>query len=194
VRLRDPNLHLALVDEVQRIRTDYSWVEPVLRERYEALGSSKSWSELATNLCDHVPELEQLAASIELSAEELATIEGLTLDGDRDLYSWVYPSWWDFGDHFTIHDLSGIEHCTALDYLLLGQGLVEGASLAPLASLPRLRELHACARCGHRDLEAVLEIRALAKLDVVNIATSSDRARWQAVIAELARRGVATRG
>ena len=40
------------------------------------------------------------------------------------------------------------------------------------------------------DLDAVLELPALAKLDVVNVASSS---AWQAVLAELASRGVAVR-
>jgi hypothetical protein len=188
-RFADPNLQLAMIDEVQRRRSSYSWVES-LRERYEALAPAKPWSELQHNDCEHVPELQALAAAIEIEVADVAAIDRLTLDGDRDLYMWAYPSWWDFGDHFEIHDLTGIEQCAALDYLLLGQGLVDGASLAPLAALPRLRELHLCALCGHRDLEALLAIPSLRTLDVVNVTSSPQRGAWQALAEELARRGL----
>ncbi len=179
----DPNLRLALIDETHRHRDGSSWIS-TLRERFPQL----PWSALEHNDCDHVPELERLLGELELSPDALARITSLTLDGDRDLYSWVYPNWWDVGDHFTIHDLAGIEQCVAVDYLLLGQGLVAGASLAPLAKLPALRELHLCALCDYRDLEALLEIPRLAKLDVVNVGSN---AAWRALIAQLSARGVA---
>jgi hypothetical protein len=177
----DPNLRLALIDEVYRHRDGSSWVS-ALRERFPRIG------ELEHDDNEHVPELEQLLATLELSQDALARITSLTLDGDRDLYSWVYPNWWDFGDHFAIHDLAGIEQCVALDYLLLGQGLVSHASLAPLAKLPALRELHLCALCDYRDLDALLAIETLAKLDVVNVGSN---AAWRALLAQLSARGVA---
>jgi hypothetical protein len=189
VELADRNLQLAMIDEVYRRRSDYYWVAQY-RERYEALGPRLAWSELEHNESEHVVELEQLLATLAIEPAELAAITSLTLDGDRDLYAWVYPNWWDFGDHFQIRDLAGLEHCTAIEYLLLGQGVVEGASLRPLARLPTLRELHVCALCGSRDIESILELPALAKLDVINVRSSPDRARWEAVIAELATRGV----
>ena len=185
----DPKLHLAMLDEVMRRRAGYSWVA-TLRDRYEALQPTVAWSDLESGDPEHASELEQLLASLEIELDEVAQLTRLTLDGDRDLYAWVYPSWWDFGDHFEIHDLSGIEQCTALEYLLLGQGLVSGASLAPLARLPRMRELLLCARCDYRDLEALLEIPSLAKLYVVNVATSKQRSGWETLVAELRMRGV----
>jgi hypothetical protein len=184
-RFADSNLQLAMIDEVYRRRTDYYWVEPTLRERYDALPPKKPWAELSDNICEHVPELQTLAAQLPITVDDLAAITSLTLDGDRDLYQWVYPSWWDFGDHFEIHDLRGLETCTGLEYVLLGQGLVENASLEPLAALRNLRELHLCALCGHRDREAVLSIPSLAVLDIAN-ATSE----WKPIMNELGARGV----
>ena len=190
VRVADPKLQLALIDEVQRRRHDYYWVAR-FRDAYEALAPTTPWAELEDNDCDHIVELEQLLAAIELEAGDLGAITRLTLDGDRDLYSWVFPNWWDFGDHFTIHDLSGLEHCTALEYLSLGQGLVQGASLSPLTELEHLSELHACALCGLRDLHALLELPALRKLSIVNVASSRERAGWDGVLAALEDRDVA---
>jgi hypothetical protein len=191
VHVADPGLQLALIDEVQRRRAGYSWVQSY-RASYEALAPEKPWAELEHNDFDHVVELERLLGAIELAPADLLAITSLTLDGDRDLYGWVYPNWWDDGDHFVIRDLTGIEQCAALEYLLLGQGLVVGASLAPLARLAHLRELHACALSGLRDIEALLDLRALGRLSVVNVASSPQRAIWGDVLAELGRRGVAT--
>jgi hypothetical protein len=187
--LRDPKLRLALIDEVYSDRSDAdSWVS-AYRRQYEALSPPRSWSELEENDGEHVPELEQLLAALPLTADDLSDIEHLTLDGDRDLYGWVYPSWWDFGDHFTIHDLSGLEQCASLEYLSLGQGLVEGASLAPLSGLSGLTRLSACALCNLRDVSALLEIPSLRTLEVVNVATSDQRSEWERVIAQLRARG-----
>jgi hypothetical protein len=189
VRFADPKLKLALIDEVYRRRGTYAWVA-TQRAAYEATSPSRSWQSLEENQREHVPELEAVLAALPLTAADLDVIDSLTLDGDRDLYGWVYPSWWEFGDHFTIHDLDGIERCSRLRYLLLGQGLVEGASLKPVARLPRLVELHLCARCHLRDIGALLDSPSLRTLDVVNVATSDERASWEGVIGELRALGV----
>jgi hypothetical protein len=188
-RFRDLKLQLAMVDEVQRRRGSYAWVSSV-RERYEALRPVMSWAEVEHNDSEHAEELEELLAELPIEDDELQRIKSLTLDGDRDLYQWVYPDWWKSGDHFAIHDLTGIEQCTALDYLLLGQGLVKDASLAPLIALPQLRELHLCALSAYRDIDCVAELPALHTLEIVNVESSADRADWEAVIAALRSRGV----
>jgi len=189
MRFADPKLQLAMIDEVHRRRGAYSWVVGE-RASYQATGPGTTWTELEDNQCDHAPELEAFLARLPIAQADLDGIEHLTLDGDRDLYGWVYPSWWDFGDHFAIHDLDGIEACTRLKYLLLGQGLVEGASLKPVSRLPRLVELHLCARCHLRDISSLLDLTSLRTLDVVNVATSEERDTWEPLITELLALGV----
>lgn len=188
-RFADPKLQLAMIDEVYRRREGYDWVAGY-RGRYEATGPARSWEDLEAGEPVHAPELEAVLAALPIDDDDLLGVDRLTLDGDRDLYAWVFPDWWDAGDHFTIRDLSGIERCARLEYLLLGQGLVAGASLAPLTHLPCLAELHLCALGGHRELDALVGIPALRTLDVVNVATSDDRAAWEDVIARLRARGV----
>lgn len=178
-----------MLDEVHRRRGAYAWVAG-MRAAYEATAPAMSWAALEENECEHAAELEAFLAGLPLRTADLETIEHLTLDGDRDLYGWVYPSWWDFGDHFAIHDLTGIEACSKLRYLLLGQGLVEGASLAPVARLPRLTELHLCARCHLGDISSLLDAASLRTLDVVNVATSDEQDTWRSVIDELRVLGV----
>lgn len=189
VRFPDPKLQLAMIDEVQRRRGEYAWVAG-LREAYEATSPATSWDQFETNHFEHAPELEAFLARLPVTLADLEAIDHLTLDGDRDLYGWVYPSWWEFGDHFVIRDLSGLEQCTRLRYLLLGQGVVEGASLTPVARIPRLVELHVCALCHLRDVPALLDAPSLRRLDVVNVTTSDDREAWTSVIAELRALGV----
>jgi hypothetical protein len=190
VRFPDPKLHLAMIDEVHRRRTTYAWVASQ-REAYEATAPAMTWSALEENQSEHAAELETFLSAMSIAERDLDDIDSLTLDGDRDLYGWVYPSWWDFGDHFAIHDLTGLERCQRLRYLLLGQGLVSGASLKPVARIPRLVELHLCARCQLTDIPALLDCASLKTLDVVNVATSDERATWEAVFAELRVLGVA---
>ncbi|HUQ03715.1 MAG TPA: hypothetical protein VM261_14560 [Kofleriaceae bacterium] len=190
MRFPDPKLHLAMIDEVHRRRSTYAWVASQ-RAAYEATSPAMSWSALEDNTSEHAVELERFLATLPIADRDLEDIDALTLDGDRDLYAWVYPSWWNFGDHFAIHDLTGLERCARLRYLLLGQGLVAGASLKPVARIPRLVELHLCARCHLADIPALLDAASLKKLDVVNVGTSDERAAWESVIAELRVLGVA---
>lgn len=189
MRFPDPKLQLAVIDEVYRRRTQYAWVADQ-RAAYEATSPATPWTQLEGNHSEHAPELEAFLARLPVSRADLETIDHLTLDGDRDLYGWVYPSWWELGDHFVIRDLTGLEQCMRLRYLLLGQGVVEGASLKPVARIPRLHELHLCALCRLRDLPALLDSASLRKLDIVNVETSVDRDAWTAVIAELRALGV----
>jgi hypothetical protein len=187
----DRNLRLALLDQVRRVAGGYSWVAT---ERDSYLAARRDhptwpdWSEIEAIEDEHSPALEAHLLGLPIDEVELGALTSLTLDGDRDLYQWVFSSWWDFGEHFVIRDLSGLERCGRLRYLLLGQGVVEGASLAPLRALQHLEELHACARTGLRDLDTILALPALRKLDVVNVATSDQRADWERVLERIAAR------
>lgn len=178
-----------MIDEIYRRRSEYAWVAGH-RAGYEASSPTMTWSDLEANMGDHAAELEKYLGELPITYDDLQRVDSLALDGDRDLYGWVYPSWWDFGDHFAIHDLDGLEECTRLRYLLLGQGLVEGASLKPVSQLPRLHELHLCARCQLRDIPSLLDSPSLRTLDVVNVETSDQRVAWLSTIEELRVLGV----
>jgi hypothetical protein len=183
VDIADDNLRLALLDQVQE---EYDWVE-TLADDYEAARSRHpdwpGWSEVEDNEDEENPALAEFLLTLELSAEMLGQITRLTLDGDRSVYEWLGGEMWhEDDDLFVIRDLAGLEHCSAVEYLVLGQGIVEGASLLPLAQLSRLQELRVCALTGLTDIDVVLQLPALATLSVVNIASSKDQASWQRVI------------
>jgi hypothetical protein len=185
----DRNLRLALIDEVySRRHGDHYWLG-TLRQAYEAKRPALSWESFEAQ-DEPAPELEELVLGLPLASDELASIEQLTLDGDRDVYT-TFPSWWDFGDHFTIHDLAGIEACTRLAGLSLGQGLVEGASLAPLRRLPALATLSLCTTCDHRDLDALLDIPALKRVEIYNLHAHEP---WHGLVAKLRARGIVAGG
>lgn len=195
--LPDPNLRLALLDEVFTWRTDaYSWwtsLEQEYTTHRESTGGP-AWEELSRRLStgvDDLPELERFLLTLPLTTDDLATLQDLVLDGDRAVYQ-LYPEWWSRGeDHFVITDLTGLEHCTALTKLDLAQGMHDSCSLAPLAGLTRVKHLRVSAVDRHRDLEALLSLPSLTVLDVGNVAhAGDDRGTWHSIIAELRTRGV----
>jgi hypothetical protein len=172
----DSNLRLALIDEVHRRRHPSPWpaaIQPLPDTDDEPL-----------------PELEAVLRALPLAPADLASLQRLTLDGDRDAYACCYPYWWDLEpDHFVIHDVAGIDACTSLVYLSLGQGVVEGTSLAPLATMRALETLALCTTGKHRDLDALLSIPSLRRVEVFNLASSRDPA-WASTVAALRARGV----
>ena len=190
MHIPDPNLALALLDEAQ---TDYSWVG-ALEPAYEAARRKHpkwpTWDKVvAANEADEpAPSLEAFIRGLPLPMDRIAAISSMTLDGDREVYGWLMPFWWDFGDHFVIRDLRGIGACSALTYLSLGQGVVEGCSLKPLLDLKHLQRLSVCALMGMRDVACLTRLPALTRLEVVNVGSSDQRADWEAVIAKIAAR------
>jgi hypothetical protein len=191
IRPTDKNLHLALLDAIQ---SSYSWL-PEYEADYEATRNSHptwpTWSAIRSNDDSHNAALEQYLISLELPAARLAKLKTLTLDGDRDVYTWIFFDWWhSAAEHFSIRDLSGIEHCTQLEYLSLDQVLTEGCSLWPLTKLTKLTELHISADGHHRDLDSLLEIPALEKLSVVNVRSSDERQDWERVCNALLDKGL----
>ncbi len=183
----DRNLKLALTDAVRkRGATADRWWLADLQADYEALDAEPGWEALDEYI-DPLPALEELIAGLTVTPAELATLRRITLDGDRDVYA-CFPDWWEIEPgHYTIHDLSGIEQCVSLEYLSLGQGLVEGCSLAPLRGLANLTELSLCALCNHRDISVVLEL-PLTRASIVN---AGNHPEWKQVVGELRGRGVA---
>lgn len=187
MRIHDPNLALALLDEAQ---SNYSWVgalEPAYTAARAKHPKWPTWAQIvAKNETDEpAPSLEAFIRSLPLPMDRLAAVESLTLDGDREVYGWLMPYWWDLGDHFVIRDLRGIGICAALTYLSLGQGLVDGCSLKPLLDLKHLRKLSVCALTDLRDIECLTRLPALTQLEVVNVRASDQRAAWETVIAKV---------
>lgn len=197
VELADPNLRLALLDEVYTARVgDYYWLSSLRDEyvAYQVAAGGPEWDELHQRLgVDPVPELERFLLTLPLTADDLANVADLRLDGDREIYT-LYPGWWHFGDHFTIASLDGIGHCAALTDLDLGQGMAERCSLTPLAELPGLDRLSLCALGRHRDLDVLSSLPALTELTVFNVATAEEREAWGDVIGRLRARGVTVHG
>ncbi|GAA3284597.1 hypothetical protein Dvina_18795 [Dactylosporangium vinaceum] len=105
----------------------------------------------------------------------------------------LYPGWWHFGGHFSIADLDGLGHCTALTDLNLNS-MVAPCSLAPLATLTSLRRLVVDAIDDHRDLETLTNLPALTELEIVNFARTNDHERWPGIIGELRAHGVSVHG
>lgn len=193
IEIPDRNLRLALIDEVERRRADnYWWVGPVLGAAYEQR-SGTAWDVVSKRTNDEpMPLIETLVLERPLDDEGLRTITSLTLDGDRDVYAWGYPYWWDLAPaHYEIHDLRGIEGCADVMYLSLGQGLVEGCSLAPLRALPALEHLALCTTGSYTDLDALLELPALKRLEVFNLRLTKESA-WSRITDALCARGVQT--
>ena len=189
----DKNLRLALLDEIQ---ADYDWVEQhetgyrAARAEHEGEEGWPTWEtpEAGDEYEAHTG-LEEYLLSLPLPEEALAEIEDLTLDGDRSVYGWIFPDWWNFGDHFVIRSFEGIACCSSLQSLSFGAGLDEGCSLRPLASLPQLRRIAVSASDDYREIEALLELPQLTKLEVINLGScTSTRGTWQRVIDAVASR------
>ncbi|MFE4924303.1 DUF6892 domain-containing protein [Streptomyces sp. NPDC056661] len=194
VEVADRNLHLALLDEVFTRRVGGRCWLSFVQQEYAAYRTSVGgavWDELVEKLgTDRLPELERFLFTLPLTQEDLSAVTYLCLDGDREVYQ-LYPHWWHFGGHFTITNLDGIEYCRAVTRLFLGQGIVEGCSLAPLAELTELRYISLCALGKYRDVEALIALPALAELQVVNTAPGQGRDPWSSVLEHLRARGVA---
>ena len=186
----DPNLRLALIDELHTARHGYDWMTDVLRAVYEASDPTTPWETFEDQI-EPVPELEAFIRALPLDLADLATIEELELDGDREVYM-TFPCWWDSGDHFVIRDLTGLQACTGLRRLSLGQGLIEDCALAPLAALEQLEQLSLCTSGRYLDPAALLECPALRRVEVFNIATGPDD--WVPVLEQLRARGVVAGG
>ncbi len=178
----DKNLQLALLDEIQ---DKYDWVEE-MSEEYERMRPNNPkwvpWTTIEEGDLESYSSLEQFLLTLQLKNEKLLEIDRLTLDGDRDVYQWIYANWWDLGDHFVIRNLNGIEKCQSITYLHLGQGLVEGCSLLPLKALPKLSELWICESGRYRDIDALLHLPKLEKINVSNWESSDNRHIWEQVI------------
>jgi hypothetical protein len=186
----DDALRLALLDEVfSHTDRDFDEFEAAYRRRAKGK-RAPSWDSIAEQSEPrHNKLLEQLLLEQPISAKDLGAIDSLTLDGDRDVYAYVFPFWWDCGDAFTIRDLRDLARCTALTKVSLGQGLVEGCSLAPLEDLPVLRELSMCTSGDYKDIESLVDLPSLQQIEVVNLANDKS-GLWKPTIEKLVAKGV----
>ncbi|MBL8938468.1 MAG: hypothetical protein JNM69_28130 [Archangium sp.] len=164
-----PMLKLALLDELERRRhQSWEWVESVLPPEL-----ARAWSEWPSGT--HNPDAEAWLLELPLDDDALRHLTSLTLDGDRDVYRWVFDDWWHEGEHCCITSLDGLERCTTLTSLTLGQGVVRRCSLRPLAQLTHLERLSLCALDEHTDEDALLHVRSV---EVSNLETSPTPGRW----------------
>jgi len=111
-------------------------------------------------------------ARLELSADDLAAVEQLELDGGNRIFHYIDPNWQGYTD--------GIDEVKRLDDIARLPNLVEfGASsyladrsediqlsLAPFRGLKRLQRINATID-GYRDLDALLELPSLVRCDLM---------------------------
>ena len=190
LRFKDKNLQLALLDEIQ---TSPIWLAAHEADYEDSRGSHPTWPTWAAireGEKTHNEILEQYLLSVGVSAPSLGKVRDLVLDADRDLYGWVYSFWWESGDHFVIRDLSGLEQCAGLQTLRLDKSIVEGCSLGPVGKLRGLKSLAVDARGNYSDIDALLNIPDLQKLELANAATSKQRDEWDQVVDALCQRGL----
>ncbi len=164
-----PMLRLALLDEVEsRRRQSWNGVGSVLPPEL-----ARAWNDWPSGT--HNPDAEAWLLQRPLHDDELLKLTTLTLDGDRDVYRWVFDDWWHFGEHCCITSLDGLERCANLTSLTLGQGVVRRASLRPIEQLEHLERLSLCALDDHSDEDALLHVREVV---VSNIETCRTPGRW----------------
>ncbi len=190
LRFPDKNLQLALLDEVH---SSPLWLATHEADYEDIRGSHPTWptwTALRQGEETHNAALEQYLLSLGVDAVPLSAIKELALDGERAVYGWVYSQWWESGDHFVIRDLSGLEQCRALERLRLDKVMIDGCSLRPVGKLTALKELSINARGNYTDIDALLKIPNLEKLEVANAATSPERYEWDRVVDALCAKGL----
>lgn len=118
------------------------------------------------------PKALDYFARLELTADDLAAIEQLELDGGNPIFRYIDPNWQGTTD--------GIDEVKRLDDIARLPNLVEfGAStyladrsdniqlsLAPFRGLKKLRRINATID-GYRDLDAFLELPSLVRCDLM---------------------------
>jgi hypothetical protein len=137
---------------------------------------------------DYVASAERAVLDLNLPDAAFARLKNVMFDGDKGTYGFI-GGFGESGDRFATHTLDGIEHLAELRDLGFG-GMVRGASLEPLAKLPKLTALNFSAADGFRDYEALLDIASLRELELLNLYPGNGYAKKVAVVVALAKRGV----
>lgn len=118
------------------------------------------------------PKALDYFARLELTADDLASVEQLELDGGNAIFRYIDPNWQGYTD--------GIDEVKRLDDIARLPNLVElGASayladrsedvqlsLAPFRGLRRLRRINATIN-GYCDLDAFLDLPSLVRCDLM---------------------------
>jgi hypothetical protein len=141
---------------------------------------------------EHHENFEAFLLQLPLDLKELGDLKYLCVDGDHFLLSWVWPRWFDGADggYFRVRNLDGIEFCSSLESLSFD--IIENCSLKPLTRLNRLKSLSASATSGFQDIESLLNVRSLEKLDLSNLSSNygKNKREWKKVISQLREKGV----
>jgi hypothetical protein len=195
----DKNLRLALIDEVYAKRQPGQTLYG-LKDEYEIYcdtvygdeHGATAFEELGIEP-EHVEQVESFVLSLPVSENDLRSIESLTLDGDREVYACAYPYWWEMGDHFRIRSLDGIECCTNLKKLHLGQGLISDASLQPLTRLSLLGDIALDVLGNFKDIRSLLTLPVLQTTWITNVPSDDASSDWHEVLSALKEKGVVFR-
>lgn len=185
------NLRIALIDEVYS-----NWSEADIlygmADEYEIFRQEHGGPSIESlreyDDPELVPQLEKFILNLSVSKSDLLSLESIELDGDRDAYHYIFPYWWDLGNHFEITNLKGLELCRNLGEIRLGQGIVQDASLAPLVNLSKLTYISLCYTGNYRDISSLMKMN-LQKCWISNIPVSPDN-DWIETIKVLKAKGV----
>jgi hypothetical protein len=187
ITIRDPALHLMLLDEVLQVRDKDAPIES-LRAAYEkylkrAKIKGDDWDVIARQDDYNVHEaFQSFALQLSMRKAELASLRSLFIDGDHGILSWIHPGFADCR-MFYVRSLSGIEHCAALEFLDLG--LVRDCSLEPIAALGSLKKINVWWPDDLTEPDALLKLPKLEELEVANLSRAKRKRPWQAVMKEL---------
>jgi hypothetical protein len=177
----DPNLHIALLSALIDAKLSPRLDLPALRREHppeidpddlanyddgEDAPDSEAVLEVAGDYTFN-DNLAHLLLQIPITAEQLAGLHELygprDYIGDAALATYLQPQWDGEDELFDIHDLTGLEHCTALREIILGGG-EKLRSLAPLSKLTELRKLKVWGK--FTSLEPLGGLSKLEELDI----------------------------
>jgi hypothetical protein len=138
---------------------------------------------------DHyIEKNERAVLDLNLPDAAFLRLKNVLFDGDKSTYGFI-GGFGESGERFATSTLDGIEHLRELREVGFG-GMVRGASLKPLAKLPKLASLNFSAADMFRDYEALLEIPSLRELEILNLYPGDRYAKNVGVVVALAKRGV----
>jgi hypothetical protein len=184
MKIPDPNFQLTLLQSLWTA----GLAPPFDKEAFfrDVLKQPYDFKALYNNAVDDRVRKALLAEPItEAQLEQLRLIHW---DGGDEIHHLIWESWDGEDETFDVHDLTGIEQCTALEQIEFTSGL-SASDLTPLSSLQSLRE---AMLYGHRfdSLDPLRNLTALKKLSIYYVDTSATRA----VLDELRHKGVDVSG
>jgi hypothetical protein len=176
VTIKDKNLYLALLDETADYDkgllngSPYPWyADEAETEEFLIKEVGLTDEELAAWQEGWVPikKVESFFLKQTLKMDLLLEVARMSFDGDRQIYSEIFPNWMGATDDFDIMDLTGIENLKNLNYIGLG-AMLQSPSLLPLESLPNLEEMFLSYDNGPEYYKPLLNIKRLKKVELIN--------------------------